>query len=199
MKIGFDLLPAIVFFAVYVLGDIYVATAALIVACFLQTFGYRLAAGSFDKTHLLTLGLAIPFGAATLALRDPVFIKAKPTLIYGLMALAFLGSHFFGKKLMVERLLGKVFALSPSLWSRLNLCWVLFFIVQAGANVVVAANFSEATWVNFKTFGDLTLMIVFMVGQFYYLRDHLAAQEPEENSKVETASGTSVSADSRGQ
>ncbi len=178
MKIVIDLLPAVVFFAFYAMGDIYTATAAVIIACILQTFGYRLTAGRYDKSHLLTLGLALVFGGATLALRDPEFIKAKPTLIYGLMALAFLSSHFFGKELMVKRLLGKAFALSPPLWTRLNLCWVVFFVVQAGANVLVAANFGEAIWVNFKTFGDVALMLVFMLVQLYFLRDHLVAQEP---------------------
>ena len=182
MKIVIDLLPAVVFFAFYALGDIYTATAAVIAACILQTFGYRLMAGSYDKAHLLTLGLAVVFGGATLALRDPEFIKAKPTLIYGLMALAFLGSHFFGKQLMVKRLLGMAFELPDSHWSRLNLCWVLFFLVQAGANVLVAANFSEVIWVNFKTFGDVALMLVFMLVQFYFLRDYLVAQEAEEDA-----------------
>ena len=68
MKILFDLLPAIIFFAFYAFGDIYAATAAVIVACVLQTFGYRFAAGSYDKSHLLVLGLAIVFGGATLRL-----------------------------------------------------------------------------------------------------------------------------------
>ena len=55
MKILFDLVPVIVFFAFYVFGDIYTATAALMVACFVQTFGYRMATGAFDRAHLLTL------------------------------------------------------------------------------------------------------------------------------------------------
>ncbi len=180
MKIAIDLLPAVVFFAFYAFGDIYTATAAVIVACVLQTFGYRLTAGKYDKTHLLTLALAIVFGGATLALRDPEFIKAKPTIIYGLMALAFLSSHFFGMELMVKKLLGKAFELPDPLWIRLNLYWVLFFVVQAGANVLVAANFSEAIWVNFKTFGDVALMLVFMLVQFFFLRDYIVAQGPEE-------------------
>lgn len=179
MKIVIDLLPAVVFFAFYAWGDIYTATTAVMVACVLQTFGYRMAAGKYDKAHLLTLALALVFGGATLALRDPEFIKAKPTLIYGLMALAFLGSHFFGRELLVKRMLGKAFELPAPLWTRLNLAWVLFFIVQAGANVLVAANFSEVIWVNFKTFGDVGLMIIFMLVQFFFLRDYLVAAEPE--------------------
>ena len=186
MKILFDLVPVIVFFAFYVFGDIYAATAALMVACFVQTFGFRIATGGFNKAHLLTLVFAILFGGATLILRDPEFIKIKPTLTYGLMALAFLGSHFIGEKLIVERMLGKVFVMPPSHWSRLNLSWVLFFVVQAVANIAVAANFTEATWVGFKTFGDFGLMIVFMVGQFFYLREYVVAQE-EPGAEVSNA------------
>ena len=100
--------------------------------------------------------------------------------IYGLMALAFLGSHFFGKVLMVKRLLGHVFALPAPLWTRLNLCWVLFFLVQAGANTLVAALFSEAIWVSFKTFGDVVIMLVFLGGQFFYLQEYVVIGEPKE-------------------
>jgi len=193
MKIVIDLLPAVVFFAFYAWGDIYTATTAVIVACVLQTFGYRMTAGNYDKAHLLTLVLALVFGGATLALRDPEFIKAKPTLIYGLMALAFLGSHVFGRELMVKRLLGKVFVLPAPLWTRLNLAWVAFFIVQAGANVLVAANFSEVIWVNFKTFGDVGLMLVFMLVQFFFLRGYIVEPEPEEPAAdvAEVADGQS--------
>jgi len=79
----------------------------------------------------------------------------------------------------VKKLLGKAFELPDRLWTRLNLYWVLFFVVQAVANVVVAANFSEATWVNFKTFGDVALMVVFMGAQFYWLRDYLIEPQAE--------------------
>ena len=102
MKIAFDLVPVIVFFAFYAFGDIYLATAALMVACVVQTFGFRMATGAFNKAHWLTLVLAMIFGGATLALRDPEFIKIKPTLTYGLTAVAFLGSHFIGKKLLAS-------------------------------------------------------------------------------------------------
>ncbi|RKZ78737.1 MAG: septation protein A, partial [Gammaproteobacteria bacterium] len=49
---------------------------------------------------------------------------------------------------------------------------VLFFIGSGLANLYVAFNFDEATWVNFKLFGLLGLTIVFIIGQSIYLSKH---------------------------
>jgi intracellular septation protein len=181
LKFAFDLIPVVIFFGAYDCFDIYVATAGMIVACFLQTFGYRWVQGSYEKMHLLTLVIAIIFGSATLILHDPNFIKAKPTLIYGSLSLAFLGSHFVGKKSMVERMLGNALALPEAFWSRLNLCWVSFFAFLAYANVFVAQRFSEIVWVNFKTFGDMILMVLFIVVQLIIFRRYLVNPELQED------------------
>lgn len=181
MKFLFDLIPVVIFFGAYVYFDIYVATAGMIGACFFQTFGYRLVQGSFEKMHLLTLVVAIVFGSATLILHDPNFIKAKPTLIYGSISLAFLGSQFVGEKSMVERMLGQNLALPKSFWPRLNLCWVSFFAFLAYANVFVAQRFSEVVWVNFKTFGDMLLMALFVIAQLIIFRRYLVDPEPQED------------------
>ena len=181
MKFIFDLFPVVIFFGAYIAFDIYVATAALIVGCFLQTLGYRWVQGSFEKMHLLTLVIAIIFGGATLILHDPNFIKAKPTLIYGSLSIAFLGSQFVGEKSMVERMLGKSLALPEASWSRLNLCWVSFFAFLAYANVFVAQRFSEIVWVNFKTFGDMILMVLFIIVQLIIFRRYLVNPELQED------------------
>ncbi len=181
MKFLFDLFPVVIFFGAYIGFDIYVATAALIGACFLQTLGYRWVQGSFEKMHLLTLVVAIIFGGATLILHDPNFIKAKPTLIYGSLSIAFLGSQFVGEKPMVERMLGNALALPEASWSRLNLCWVSFFAFLAYANVFVAQRFSEIVWVNFKTFGDVILMLLFIVAQLIIYRRYLVDPELQDD------------------
>jgi intracellular septation protein len=183
LKFVFDLFPVVIFFGAYVGFDIYVATAALIGACFLQTLGYRWMQGSFEKMHLLTLVVAIIFGGATLILHDPNFIKAKPTLIYGSLSIAFLGSQFVGEKPLVKRMLGNALALPEASWSRLNLCWVSFFAFLAYANVFVAQRFSEIVWVNFKTFGDMILMVIFVVAQLIIFRRYLVDPELQEEGQ----------------
>ncbi len=180
MKFVIDLIPVVAFFAAYVAWDIYAATATVIVACFVQTFGHRLLLGSFEKTHIITLGLGIVFGGATLVLRDPDFIKLKPTLIYAIFSLAFAGSHFVGDKLMAERILGQVIRLAPSGWLRLNLCWVFFMALLGYANIFVAMHFSEEIWVHFKTFGDVILMLGFVAAQLFFLRDFIHTADEED-------------------
>ncbi len=184
MKLFFDLFPVAIFFGFYAATDIYMATGAMIVACFIQTLGYRLSAGSFEKMHLLTLVVAIVFGGATLVLQNPDFIKAKPTLIYGILALVFLGTQFLGEKPMAERMMSHALDLPDELWSRLNLCWVAFLAFLAYANIFVASRFSELVWVNFKTFGDIALMVVFMIAQLLFLRRYLVEKEEASAERV---------------
>ena len=62
MKFFIDLFPVVVFFVVYQMRDMYDATAAVMLACAVQTFGYWLFAREFDRNHVLALALVIPFG-----------------------------------------------------------------------------------------------------------------------------------------
>ncbi len=57
-------------------------------------------------------------------------------------------------------------------WRRLNLSWALFFVFLGGLNLFVAFNFAEETWVKFKLFGILGLILVFAVAQSFYLARH---------------------------
>jgi intracellular septation protein len=184
MKFFLDMFPIIAFFGVYAFWDIYAATAAVIVACFIQTFGHRFMQGGFEKMHVVTLVLAVIFGGATLLLRDPDFIKAKPTIIYAIFAVVFLASQFAGKRPMVERMLGQALDLPAPLWRRLNVCWIVFFAFSGYANIFVANRFSERTWVAFKTFGDIGLMLIFIIVQLIFLRGYIRPKvdEPSEDA-----------------
>jgi intracellular septation protein len=44
-------------------------------------------------------------------------------------------------------------------------------------NLWVAFNFETSTWVNFKLFGGMGLMFVFMLAQGFYLSKHLKGSE----------------------
>src|SRR5438105_1724097 len=102
---------------------------------------------------LVSCGLIVVFGGLRLIFKDDTFIKWKPTILYLVFAGVFAGSHFIGEKTVVERLLGKVLVLPPSIWVRLSIAWTIFFVLLAGANLVVAYNFDTDDWVNYKLFG----------------------------------------------
>lgn len=173
MKFLYDLFPLLLFFVAFKYYGIYEATAVAIIASFVQVGGFWLKHRRFETTHLVTLGVIVVFGGLTLALHDDTFIKWKPTLVYWILAALLLGSQFFGKKTVIERMLGNQFTLPPAVWARQNLSWAIFFAVLGVLNLYVAFYYApdldaaarRDIWVNFKVFGLLGLTLAFTVVQ----------------------------------
>ena len=180
MKFLFDLFPIVLFFVAYKMYDIYVATAVAIGAAFLQTGLFWLKNRKFEKMHVITLAILIVFGGLTLILRDPVFIKWKPTVVNWLFGVTFLGSRFIGGKTLVERMMSHAITAPVPVWQRLNWAWVTFFVAMGVLNIYVAYNFSEDTWVNFKLFGMMGLTLIFVFGQAFYLSRYMETEEEAE-------------------
>jgi intracellular septation protein len=93
------------------------------------------------------------------------------------MGLAFwLSPLLFGKNLL-KLLLGAKLELPAKVWHRLNFAWVAFFATMGLLNIWVAYGFSTDTWVNFKLFGGIGLMLLFTLGQGLYLSRHLPDED----------------------
>ena len=184
MKLLYDFFPIMLFFVAYKLYGIYVATATAIVATIAQVGIFWWRHRRVEKMHVITLAIIVLFGGATLVLQDPVFIKWKPTIAYWMFAVVFLGSQFVGDRCIIERMMGHALQTSQSVWTRLNLAWVLFFVAMGFVNLYVAYNYSEDTWVNFKLFGLMGLTLVFVVGQGLVLARYMqdGEQSPKEGS-----------------
>ncbi|WP_438467200.1 septation protein A [Marinomonas sp. PE14-40] len=174
MKILFDFLPIIIFFAVYkYTGDLIMATAVLIPATIIQV-GYNwIKHKTVEKMHLVSLVLVILLGGATILFGNGDFIKWKPTIVNWLFAVVFFGSQFIGQKNIMQRMMGEKIQLPFKVWRTLNLAWVGFFLVSGTLNLYVAFQFSEEIWVNFKLFGLLGLTFVFVIIQGIYLSSHI--------------------------
>ena len=177
-----DYLPIVLFAAAYYLRDIYFATLVLIAALLLQAAVMWAMSGKPPKMQLAVAGLAVVFGGLTLVLRDPTFIKVKPTVLYGLFALVLVGSQYIGERPLMQRILSANLALPDLVWRRLNAMWAGFFLFCGVLNLVVAYRFSEQTWVNFKLFGMLALTFVFVLGQGLYLARHLKPEQQPGNT-----------------
>lgn len=173
MKFLFDLFPVILFFAAFKVFDIYIATGVVIAATMAQIGWVWHRHGKVDTMLWVSLGLVVVFGGATLILHDETFIKWKPTILYWLFAVTLFGSaQFFGKNL-IRAMLEKQVELPAALWSRLNFAWIGFFAVMGVVNLWVAFSFSTDTWVSFKLFGGMGLMIVFIILQGAVLARYL--------------------------
>jgi intracellular septation protein len=137
MKLLIDFFPILLFFIAYKVAGIYVATGVAILATAALVAWTWLRRRRVESLHLVTLGLLVLFGGLTIALRDPIFVMWKPTIVNWLFAAAFLISQMIGERSLIERMMGGAIDLPRPIWSRLNLMWVGFFLLTGLVNLFV--------------------------------------------------------------
>ncbi len=170
--------PLVVFVVAYVLGDLMVATAALMTAT-----GIALALSYAIARHIPMLPLVTAiivgiFGGLTLWLNDETFIKLKPTIIQALFAAVLFGGLLMGKSLL-KPLMGAALQLDDDGWRKLSMRFAIFFLVMAGINEVVWRTQSTDIWVGFKTFGIVLLTMAFGMCQIGLIKRHMLPETAE--------------------
>ena len=202
MKILFDFLPIALFFGMFKYAEgnrewaaavatdwlgfmvaggmvgpaeapVLLATVVVIVATLGQILWLKIAGKKVDTMLWVSLGLVTLLGGATIYFHSESFIKWKPTVLYWVMGGALLIGQLVFKKNGIKSMMGAQMSLPEDVWQRVNLSWVGFFAAMGLLNLWVAFNFSTSTWVNFKLFGGLGLMFVFVLIQAMYLNKHI--------------------------
>ena len=175
MKLLLDFFPIILFFVAFKLAGIYVATGVAIVATVAQIGWMRYKTGKTEPMQWVSLGVIVLFGGATIVAQNETFIKWKPTVLYWLMGATLLAGQVIFRKNLLKSLMGAQMELPDAAWRVATWSWIAFFAGMGVINLWVAFNFDTDTWVNFKLFGGLGLMAVFVVGQALYLGRYLKA------------------------
>jgi intracellular septation protein len=202
MKILFDFLPIALFFGMFkyaegnkdwaasaatewlgfmvsggVVGPseapVLLATVVVIIATLAQILWLKARGKKVDTMLWVSLGLVTVLGGATIYFHSENFIKWKPTVLYWVMGGALLFGQLVFKKNGIKSLMGAQMTLPDAVWRVVNLSWVGFFAVMGVLNLWVAFTFPTSTWVNFKLFGGLGLMLVFVLVQAVYLNKHI--------------------------
>lgn len=172
MQALIEFLPVLAFGIAYYFADIYVATIVLMVGMPLSLAIVWFRAGRVPRMLATSTALVLLFGAATLGLRDARFIQWKPSIFMWALAVAFLASAFIGRQPLAQRLMANMVEeakMTRGEWLKLNTGWVFYGLVAGAANILVALKATETAWVNFKLFGLTGLMLVFLLGQVYWL------------------------------
>jgi len=202
MKIFFDFLPIALFFGMFkyaeghkdwaastatdwlgfmvsggVVGPaeapVLLATVVVIIATLLQILWLKARGRKVDTMLWVSLGLVTALGSATIYFHSESFIKWKPTVLYWVMGTSLLIGQLVFKKNGIKSLMGAQMSLPDSVWRNVNFSWVAFFAAMGFLNLWVAFNFPTSTWVNFKLFGGLGLMLVFVVVQAFFLNKYI--------------------------
>lgn len=182
MGLLFDFLPILAFFVTLKFSDIYVATGIAIVATIGAAVYQRITKGRVASMTIVSCAAMIVFGGLTIALRDELFVKWKPTVVQLLLAIAFLVSRFASEQPIAQRVLGQAFEADRRAWLRVNDGFTAFFVAMAALNLWVAYTFSTDTWVTFKLFGLIGFNIVAIVIATWYLQKHGKRIEPASGS-----------------
>jgi intracellular septation protein len=223
MKLLFDFLPIVLFFATFKYAEghkdwaaalanselgsffpggtvaadqapVLLATLVVIGATLAQVAFLKLRGRRVDNMLWISLGLVVLLGGLTIWLRNETFIKWKPTLLYWTMGLTFwLAPLLFGKNLL-RALLGEQIDAPAKAWHRLNFAWIAFFSMMGLLNLWVAYSFSTDTWVNFKLFGSIGLVLAFSLAQGVYLSRYMTPQGGAADGQRGTELGGEASA-----
>jgi len=190
MKQLIDFIPLILFFLVYKmdprlvslggteieLGGPFSATLVLMATSVVVYGGLFLKNKTLEKSHAITLAAVLLFGGMTLLFHDEAFLKWKAPIVNWIFAAALLGSQFIGDKPLMQRMMGHALTLPDEIWLKMNLSWVVFFVLLGAANLFVAFTFHEI-WVDFKIFGSLILTFLFVIIQFMLISKHIRPEE----------------------
>ena len=114
------------------------------------------------------------------------FNTTKPTILFWLMAGILIGGQLLMKKNFIKSLMSKQLALPDDIWQKLLWSWTVFFLVKGGLNLWVAYQFDTDTWVNYKLFGSMGIMLLFVLGQGVYLSRHVTSDSDAAEPKPET-------------
>ena len=175
-KFLFDLFPLILFFLAFRFAEsMYVATAVAIAASIGQFVWLKLRSKTIETTHWINLGVIVIFGGATLLFQNDAFIKWKPTVLYWIFAGILLIGRWVFKRNLLQKIMGAQIELQPAIWDKMSYSWSAFFIASGALNLYVAfsGQFTESQWVNFKVFGLMALLVIFVIGQSIWLSRHI--------------------------
>lgn len=202
MKLLFDLLPVILFFASYKVAQAFpdasaaladrwlgalvadgavpagqapiLLATALAIAASLAQVGWQLAhKRKVDPMLWISVAVIVVFGGATIWLHDETFIKWKPSILYWLFGAILVVGRVLARRNFVRSLLGKQLELPDPVWERLLWVWAGFFAAMGALNLYVAFNFPTDTWVSFKLFGLMGITVAFTLAMGMWLARHM--------------------------
>lgn len=182
-RLALDLGPLLIFFAAFRYLGIFGATACFMAAIVLALgLGYLLEK-RLSPMPLFTALLVMVFGGLTLYLKNDVFIKMKPTVLYGFFSAVLLVGLAFDR-LFIKYVFAQAFELDEAGWRKLTIRWGLFFLALAAINETVWRITTTATWVSFKVWGIIPLIFLFALAQTRLVIKH---QAPEAESGGKSA------------
>ena len=155
-----DMASTFFFLVLYLLTGSITLSVILGMALGIAQIGWQLARQKpIDTMQWMSLFLVLGSGAATLITRDPRFVMVKPSVIYVIVGIVMLKPGWLNRYLppIAMQVVPDIAVIVGYVWSGL-----MFF--SAGLNIVVALNFSVATWASFMSiYAIVSKAVLFLI------------------------------------
>jgi intracellular septation protein len=163
--------PLLVFFVAYTGWNLFVATAAMLMATAVALVLSLTVARHVPITALVSAALLGIFGGLTLWLNDADYLKLQSTVISSLFSTV-LFIALARRQPLLRRLFGAALPLDDEGWRILTLRCAVFFATLAGLNELIARTQSTAIWVDFNVFGTTAISVVFIAAQWKLIKHY---------------------------
>ncbi|MFI4981541.1 MAG: inner membrane-spanning protein YciB [Nevskiales bacterium] len=162
-----DFLSTLVFLAIATAtGDPRLAIIAGMATGLAQLVLQRMRRREVGATQWAGLVLTLAFGGAALALHDPRFVMAKPSVIHAALGAVMLRRGWMARYLP-ER---AVSILPPALVIGAGHMWAALMFALSAANLVVALTLPLWVWAWFISIGAFGAKLVMLLGQYVLFR-----------------------------
>lgn len=184
-----ELVPVLLFVAAFMMYDIFVATAVLMVAMSAQmAVCYFRQGRELKKMQLATWLLVLIFGGLTLVLRDQRFIQWKPTVLHLAVAVVLWGGLLFRHNFL-HMLLGNALQMAEAAWRRLTWMWIAYMVLYAALNAYMVLAFSLKSWAYFKLWGYGVFAVFLVVQSVFVYRNATFPTDDESMAEIAGAEG----------
>lgn len=141
------------------------ATASTIVATVAQIGWLLLKRHPVKPAVWLSAAVVLIFGGLTIWFHNEWFLKWKPSILYWIFAAILLGGRWLWGRNLLGSLLSQEMEveLPPAAQDALLYAWSGFFVALGVANLYIAYHWSTESWINFKTFGAMSMVLAFSV------------------------------------
>jgi len=162
-----DLLSTVLFLVVYaVSGSIFVAAGIAVTAGLLQLAFLRLMRRRIEPMQLMSLGLVVVLGGATMLTQSPRFMMIKPTIVHFAVAAVMLRPGW-----MIRYLPEKVVQNVPEpVIVAAGYGWAALLVALGLANLFIALCFDITTWVWFISVGSVGTKLAAFALQYCVFR-----------------------------
>ena len=152
MKQLLNYIPLLIFFIFLTIYNIFVGVQALMIASTISFLIILVMYKKIDKVELISYLMVMIFGGITLYTKDSNIMKWKVTIINFLFATALSVSQFIFKKNLIQKMLAKEIQLDITVWNKLNLMWIIFFIACGTFSLIATYYAADKFFWIFKVF-----------------------------------------------